>query len=76
MPFGTNYFILNRMNPKGVIPSLCSVTEAAEILGLPLSTAQRWARNGRLPIVGKLQGQTGSYVCDRDEVEAMKSAAH
>lgn len=54
-----------------VVTALCSVTDAARILGLPLSTAQRWARAGRLPVVTKMSGGTGAYVLDLTEVEAM-----
>lgn len=50
---------------------MCSVTEAATILGIPASTAQRWARIGQLPVVTKLAGATGAYVLDRAEVEAL-----
>lgn len=59
------------MNPTLVITRLCSVTDAASILGIPLSTAQRWARSGRLPVVTKMTGGTGAYVLDRTAVEAL-----
>ncbi|MGX9294391.1 helix-turn-helix domain-containing protein [Tsukamurella paurometabola] len=54
-----------------VITSVCSVSDASAMLGLPLSTAQRWARLGRLPVVAKMTGGTGAYVLDRTAVEAM-----
>lgn len=63
--------MLCRMNNAGVVPPLCSVVDAAELLGIPLSTAQRWARTGRLPVITKLSGSKGAYVLDRDEIESL-----
>lgn len=60
-----------RVNITSVITQMCSVSEAALILGIPLTTAQRWAKSGQLPVVTKLAGATGAYVLDRTEVEAM-----
>lgn len=54
-----------------VVTRLCSVRDAAPLLGVTVQTAQRWARAGRLPVVTKLPGDTGSYVLDRDAVEAL-----
>lgn len=59
------------MNLTSVIPRLCSVATAAPILGLTYSAALRRAQTGNLPVVGKLEGQTGSYVLDLDAVEAL-----
>lgn len=59
------------MNDTGVITPLCSVGTAATILDVPVTTAQRWARAGRLPVVGKLDGKTGAYVLDREAVERL-----
>ena len=51
--------------------AVCSVTDAAEMLGIATITAQRWARRGALPVVGKLAGKTGAYVLDRAAVERL-----
>lgn len=59
------------MNDSGVVTRMCSVTEAATLLRMPVTTAQRWAKSGRLPVVTKLAGATGAYVLDRAEVEAL-----
>jgi excisionase family DNA binding protein len=48
---------------------LCSVTEAAETLGVHPTTALRWAHKGKLRVVGKLAGETGSYVLDCEDVK-------
>lgn len=60
-----------RVNITSVITPMCSVTEAAHILGIPVTTAQRWAKSGQLPVVTKLAGATGAYVLDRAAVEAL-----
>ncbi|WP_280381005.1 helix-turn-helix domain-containing protein [Nocardia wallacei] len=49
--------------------ALCSVAEAAEILKVHPTTALRWAQKGKLAVVDKLSGETGSYVLDRNHVE-------
>ncbi|NHP18412.1 helix-turn-helix domain-containing protein [Rhodococcus sp. IC4_135] len=56
------------MNNIGVLTDLCSVVDAAEILGKPVSTVQKWARTGRIPVVGKLSGLRGAYILDRTEM--------
>lgn len=63
------------MADNAVIPRLCSVATAADVLGLSVTAALRRVRDGRLPVLGKLDGQTGSYVLDLDEVERMASEA-
>ena len=64
-------YTLGAMNDTGVVTRLCSVRDAAPLLGVTVQTAQRWARSGRLPVVTKLPGDTGSYVLDLAAVEAM-----
>lgn len=51
--------------------ALCSVAEAAELLNVHPTTALRWAQSGKILAVGKLPGETGSYVLDRDDVERL-----
>lgn len=63
------------MSSTRVIPRLCSVATAADVLGVSVTAALRRARSGDLPVLGKLEGQTGSYVLDLDEVERMASEA-
>ena len=57
-----------RMNDSDIVTRLCSVRDAAQLLGIPVPTAQRWARAGRLPVVTKMTGGTGAYVLDLDAV--------
>lgn len=59
------------VNVTRVISPMCSVSEAATILGIPPTTAQRWAKSGQLPVVTKLAGATGAYVLDRAAVVAL-----
>ena len=54
-----------------VIPRLCSLAAAADVLGMSVSAALRRVHTGQLPVLGKLEGQTGSYVLDLDEIEAL-----
>jgi excisionase family DNA binding protein len=68
--------LFDMQSDNAVIPALCSVAEAAELLGSTPSTVQRWAKNGRLTVHQKLPGKTGAYLLDRDEVESMKPAAN
>lgn len=49
---------------------LISMTEAAELLGIPLRTAQMMARQGRLPVALKMPGLTGAYLFRRSDIEA------
>lgn len=50
---------------------LLSTAEVAEMLGiLPRSVAQRVQRGTLMPAL-KLPGQTGAYLFDRDEIEAL-----
>lgn len=53
------------------ISALCSVAEAADLLRVHPTTALRWALAGKLRVVGKLSGETGSYVLDRTVVERL-----
>jgi Helix-turn-helix domain len=46
-----------------------STIEAAEILGWSVSTTKRKARSGDIPTLGKLNGQTGSYLFSRTAIE-------
>jgi hypothetical protein len=46
-----------------------TTVEAAEILGWSLSMTKRRARSGDLPTLGKLHGQTGSYLFSRSAIE-------
>jgi hypothetical protein len=46
-----------------------NTVEAARILGWSLSTTQRKARSGDLPTLGKLPGDTGSYLFSRSAIE-------
>lgn len=59
---------LTNVNNTDVLTDLCSVVDAAEILGKPVSTVQKWARSGRIPVVGKLSGRQGAYILDRTEM--------
>lgn len=36
------------------------------MMGVHQTTVVRWAGKGQIPVVGKLPGETGSYVFDRD----------
>ncbi len=45
--------------------------EAAEILGVSLSTVTRWAVNGKLPPLRKLDGLTGSFVFEAGVVRRL-----
>lgn len=39
------------------------------MLGVHQTTVVRWAQKGQVPVVGKLPGETGSYVFDREAVQ-------
>jgi excisionase family DNA binding protein len=52
---------------------LVTTAEAAEILGRPLATINRWASEGRLPRAAKLPGRTGANLYRRSDVEALAS---
>ena len=41
---------------------IVGVREAAAVIGVSRSTIERWAANGKLPPLRKMDGQTGSYV--------------
>lgn len=62
------------MKDRGVTHRLCSLTDAANMLGYSRTKALRLARDGALPVVGKLSGETGSYVLDLDAVEALAAS--
>lgn len=50
---------------------MCSAAHAADVLKLSVRTVLRRANSGDLPVLGKLDGPTGSYVLDLDAVEAL-----
>ncbi|WP_280298248.1 helix-turn-helix domain-containing protein [Nocardia neocaledoniensis] len=49
--------------------ALLSAGQTAEMIGVHQTTVVRWAHKGIVPVVGKLPGETGSYVFDRDAVQ-------
>jgi excisionase family DNA binding protein len=53
--------------------TLINTVEAADSLGVSVTTVNRWAASGKLPIVRKLSGDTGAYVFDRSDVEALRA---
>ena len=53
------------------IPRLCSAQTAADLLGVSVTTVLRRIHDGQLDTLGKLEGQTGSYVLNLDEIEAL-----
>jgi hypothetical protein len=60
----------------GFVPTETITTaEAAEILGWSLSMTKRRARSGDLPTLGKLHGQTGSYLFSRSAIEYIARSA-
>lgn len=61
--------------PSMSSPTLIGITEAAEILGLPIRTVKRKVQNGTIPHVAKLAGATGAYVLDLAVITNLASAA-
>ena len=55
-------------------PTLIGITEAAEILGLPVRTVKRKVQNGTIPHVAKLAGATGAYGLDLAVVSDLAAA--
>lgn len=41
-----------------------NLSESAEILGVSIATAARWAESGKLPSIRKLPGRTGAWIFD------------
>lgn len=57
-------------------PHLVTTAQAAEILGKPIGTVNRWVIEGRLPTAAQLPGRTGARLYRRADVEALaKSVA-
>jgi hypothetical protein len=52
---------------------LLTAVQVAEILGKPVRAVQRMAKAGLIPAT-KLDGQTGAYVFDPDDVEPLRPA--
>jgi excisionase family DNA binding protein len=48
---------------------LLSTSEVAERLGWSRAKVKRAAKDGRLPIAGKMPGETGAYLFDSDDIE-------
>lgn len=48
-----------------------ATAEAAERLGVSVSTLHRWRETGRLPAIQKLGGETGAYVFLAADVETL-----
>lgn len=44
------------------------------MLGVHQTTVVRWAQKGQIPVVGKLPGETGSYVFDREAIKEFLDA--
>lgn len=51
---------------------LITTGEAATILGLSASTVRRLIDLQKLPVVGKISGETGMYLLDEGDVRAYK----
>lgn len=54
---------------------LVTTTQAAQILGKPIGTVNRWALTGRLVPAAQLPGRTGARLYRRADVEALAKAA-
>lgn len=52
-----------------------TVAEAAAMLGTDRTTVIRWIKAGRLVPLAKLPGRTGSWLLDRNAVEAWSNEA-
>lgn len=50
-----------------------TTAEVAAILGRSVPTINRWAANGRLPVVQQLPGSTGARLFLRRDVERLRS---
>lgn len=51
--------------------SLLSSNEAAEALGVSVSTIIRWSQSGKLPATHRLPGQTGALLFERSAVREL-----
>jgi predicted DNA-binding transcriptional regulator AlpA len=49
--------------------TLISTPEVARILGWSVAKVKREAKNGGLPTITKMAGETGAYVYDRSVIE-------
>lgn len=52
---------------------LLTTSEVAELLGKPLRTVQRMAKQGRLPAAQKLPASNGTYLFSREVVELVQT---
>lgn len=58
-----------------ITDDLLTTAEAALILGKPIGTVNRWAKEGKLREAAKLPGRTGSRLYRRSDVEALVEGA-
>lgn len=56
-----------------IVMNLVSTAEAAEILGVDVSTVNRWAADGRLPEAMRAPGARRPRIFSRTQVEALKA---
>ena len=54
-------------------PKFLSTAQVAQAKGVSVRTVVRWVDSGRLTPVVKMPGETGAYVFDPADVEAMAS---
>ena len=53
--------------------NLVSTSEAARRLGISVSTLNRWAKNGAIPVAVQAPGRTGVRLYDEDEIAAREN---
>lgn len=54
------------------VVNLITTVEAVAILGCDRSSISRWVSSGRLTPVRKLPGQTGAFLFDKSDIEALR----
>lgn len=59
----------------GAKPDLIPTAEVAKLLGVHIATVTRRAALGQIPVAMKLPGETGAYLFDRADIEALGESA-
>ena len=52
---------------------LLTTAEAAERLGVSITTLNRWAKNGAIKVAVQAPGRTGTRLYDEDEIAAREN---
>jgi excisionase family DNA binding protein len=63
------------MSNIGVVDDTLTTREAADRLGVPLSTFHNFIRKGRIEPARKLSGRTGTYLFHPAAVDALRQAS-